>query len=336
MYHWAGQLCGRKWSPIVSYTCGWFNFLGNAASDATFAYSFASFISGTLAASYAPEGAFDMTFPNNTLSTSPPGSASAEGVYTGLTGGETVAVAIGTSLLWSVINGLRVDRQGWLNTAAAAFQLVSTIVVVVVMATMTPEANTAEFVFTQWNNETGFDATGYVILLGLLYSLYSFSGYEAGAHLSEETKNAAVATPRGIVWACAVTSVVGIALTLVFCFTTVNVGAVLNNPYVGVNGAGQPVIALFYYTAGSSGGLALSILMIINLFFAGSASLTVTTRISFALARDGAFPGSTYIRKVSASNQNPIGTVVFVFFVDAVILLIALSPTSAFFNVTGI
>ena len=317
VYHWSGQLCSRKWSPIVSYICGWFNFLGNAAGDATYAYSFASFLSGTLAAAYAPEGAFDMTFPvdasigsasgsgsNSTSSGSGSGSGSGSSeIYAGLSAGETVAVAMGANLVWAVVNGMRVDRQGWINSVSAVWQMMSTVVLVVVMAAMAPQVNTAEFVFTQWNNDTGFDATGYVILLGLLYSLYSFSGYEAGAHLSEETKNAAVAAPRGIVWACMLTSVIGFALTLVFCFTTVNIEAVLNNPYVGLDGADQPIIGLFYYTAGSKGGLALSILMIINLFFAGSASLTVTTRISFALARDGAFDPRQHLHPQGVGQQ---------------------------------
>jgi hypothetical protein len=31
-----------EWGPICSYVCGWFNFLGNAAGDASFAYGFAT------------------------------------------------------------------------------------------------------------------------------------------------------------------------------------------------------------------------------------------------------------------------------------------------------
>lgn len=41
VYHWAGMLATPKWAPVSSYICGWFNFLGNAAGDAGFAYGFA-------------------------------------------------------------------------------------------------------------------------------------------------------------------------------------------------------------------------------------------------------------------------------------------------------
>ena len=40
VYHWAGMLASAEWAPFSSYMCGWFNFLGNAASDAGFAFGF--------------------------------------------------------------------------------------------------------------------------------------------------------------------------------------------------------------------------------------------------------------------------------------------------------
>ena len=45
VYHWAGMLASKKWAPTVCYITGWFNFLGNAAGDASFAYGFASTVS---------------------------------------------------------------------------------------------------------------------------------------------------------------------------------------------------------------------------------------------------------------------------------------------------
>jgi amino acid transporter len=41
VYHWAGMMSGEKWAPILSYYTGWFNFVGNAAGDASFAFAFA-------------------------------------------------------------------------------------------------------------------------------------------------------------------------------------------------------------------------------------------------------------------------------------------------------
>jgi amino acid transporter len=41
VYHWAGMLATPSTGPIASYIAGWFNFIGNAAGDAAFAYGFA-------------------------------------------------------------------------------------------------------------------------------------------------------------------------------------------------------------------------------------------------------------------------------------------------------
>jgi amino acid transporter len=48
------------------------------------------------------------------------------------------------------------------------------------------------------------------------------------------------------------------------------------------------------------------ILVLINLFFAGFSSMTVTTRIGFAMARDGAFPGSNFLYNVTKKNKVPL------------------------------
>jgi len=40
--------------------------------------------------------------------------------------------------------------------------------------------------------------------------LFSFSGYEGGAHMAEETKNAAESAPRGIVLTCIATTFTGL------------------------------------------------------------------------------------------------------------------------------
>lgn len=49
----------------------------------------------------------------------------------------------------------------------------------------------------------------------------------------------------------------------------------------------------------------MAVMICIDLFFAGFSSMTVTTRIGFAMARDGAFPGSEFLRRVTEKNKVP-------------------------------
>jgi amino acid transporter len=86
----------------------------------------------------------------------------------------------------------------------------------------------------------------------------------------------------------------------------------------------------------------MSILVLINLFFAGFSSMTVTSRIGFAMARDNAFPGSKFLYHVTAKNKVPDRLIILVFLIDFALVLLplqALSPpyeTSGFTAITSI
>lgn len=48
VYQWAGILAPKKWSTLSSYTCGWLSLIGNAATDASFAYGFCEMLVATI------------------------------------------------------------------------------------------------------------------------------------------------------------------------------------------------------------------------------------------------------------------------------------------------
>ncbi|CAF4270637.1 unnamed protein product, partial [Adineta steineri] len=161
VYHWAGMLVPLRYAPLASFTCGWFNFFGNVAGDAAFASGFATMVN----AAVVLDG-------KSSLST-----------------GEQVGISIAITFVWTLINTLRIDKQGWINNIAAFFQISSVIIIVIILLVMAPERATATDVFTSTYDSTGF-SFGYVYCIGILSTLFIFSGYEAGAHLAEETRGA--------------------------------------------------------------------------------------------------------------------------------------------------
>jgi amino acid transporter len=98
-----------------------------------------------------------------------------------------------------------------MNTLAAIYQVVSSLIIVIVILASPEDRADADFVFTEFNNDTGLRNhdgypnflttlmifSRYVVLLGLLTTMFSFSGYEAGGHVAEETKGARKAAPKG-------------------------------------------------------------------------------------------------------------------------------------------
>jgi len=216
--------------------------------------------------------------------------------------------------------------------------MASTLVIVITIVSASKSLSTPEFVFTKYHNETGMGSPVYVCLIGLLLSSYGFSGYEAGAHMAEETKNASSSAPKGILYTCIATAITGFAYIIGLLFACQgNIDGALRGPNE------HPVVNIYQmaFTGANGshnkhGSLAMTSLLIINLFFAGFSSLTVTSRIGFAIARDGGLPCSKFFYKVNPKTKTPDRVIVLVFIFDTILCLMPLVSTTAFVAITSI
>ena len=176
----------------------------------------------------------------------------------------------------------------------------------------------------------------YISCIGILMCLFSFSGYEGAAHMSEETTNATLSAPKGIFWTCVATGITGFVYLLGLLYACQ--GQVADSEGEPLTATGVFTLA-FTDTEGNhnvGGTLAMTILLVINLFFAGFSSFTVTTRIGFAMARDGAIPCSGFWYKVTEKNKIPYMMIVMVFLADCLLCLLPLINPLAFTAVTSI
>ena len=87
---------------------------------------------------------------------------------------------------------------------------------------------------TTFVNNTGEPGGGYVpeprtaivaFLVGLLYPLYTITGFDASAHTSEETHNARVAVPRGMLHSVFWSLVFGLVMAVSFVLASPNLAA---------------------------------------------------------------------------------------------------------------
>lgn len=122
---------------------------------------------------------------------------------------------------------------------------------------------------------------------------------------------------------CAVGSVVGLLYILGLLFATFDYGSI-------TGGISDPIINVYVAALGQNGGLALTILLIFNLFFAGISSVTVTSRIGFAMTRDGAFPFSKFWFHTNKYTKSPMRVVFLVWVVDSLLLILPVINTTAF------
>jgi amino acid transporter len=305
VYHWSAQVVPERYSALWSYITGWFNYLGNSAGDAAFAFSFAQQLNAAIKVSggsaYSPQ--------------------------------ETVGVAIAITLVWSLCNIFRVDQVGFLSNWAAFSQCAVVLILLVAVLAVPNELATTHYVFTTFYNSTGFENKSYVVCLGLLTSIFSFTGYEASAHMAEETTNSRIVAPRGIIMTCLATGLCGLLLILGMLYSTPDVEYILQGP------TESAAVNVFLLQCGSKWAQALSWLVVYVLFFAGVSSVAVTGRITYALMRDKAFPHSDFWAQVHPTLHTPINAIMFVCIFDFLLLLVPLAGdngTTAFASITGL
>lgn len=161
------------------------------------------------------------------------------------------------------------------------------------------------FTFTNFTGDAGggvFPATqsmAFAFLLGLLFVLYTITGFDASAHTSEETHDAQTNVPRGM-WTSVFWSwVSGLIMvsTFVLVMPDVAEGAATGwgSFYYMISASTMPSFLLFILGLG----------IVIANYLCGLAGLTSTSRMMFAFARDGGLPASKALSHVSVQYRTP-------------------------------
>ena len=313
IYYWAYRLGGVGWSWFT----GWFNLLGLVAITAAVDYGAATFLNSVL-------GLYNVHFILNFTTTTPSTILH-----------NTFVLFFVILAAHALINVFSSHLVALLNRVSAWWMLGGVAVIVVVLIFGPSTHQSASFVFTQRFNNTGFSGHLYWFFelpLGFLLTMYTFTGYDASAHLSEETHQAERAAPRGLWTAIAYSAVGGWILLLAITFAATHVAA--------VNKGDGSAIAVI--TTALSSGLAKLVLDIstIGQLFCGMGCVAAASRMVFAFSRDGAVPGHTLWRRLN-KHRTPTWAVLFVVVFALIITIPALFGDSAgvpvaFFAVTSI
>jgi len=181
---------------------------------------------------------------------------------------------------------------------------------------------TAGEVFTQTYNGTGAPA-GWNWMISFLFTVPTVTGYDASGHVAEETKNARVVAARGLLSSAFLTGILGFLATILFlfCIPDLNTLFLLNAP--------QPFVLVYQMALGKAGCIFMTIIAVLGLSLNTSASIVASSRLVFAVARDGVLPMSGWLSQVDASGQ-PRQAVTLVYLFAAVIICAILPSAVAF------
>jgi amino acid transporter len=139
-------------------------------------------------------------------------------------------------------------------------------------------------------------------LLGLLWPLYTITGFDASAHTSEETVHAARNVPLGMLRSVAVSGIFGwvMVASVVVALPSVAEGA--------KQGANIFPWLMTVVLPGAT-GRALWVGIVVANYLCGLACVTSTSRMMYAFARDGGLPGSRALRRVSPRWKTPVAAI---------------------------
>jgi amino acid transporter len=277
LYFWASKLGGPAWGWFT----GWFNLVGQIAVTAAIGYGCAIFATSLL------NLLFD--YPNTTRWV----------MFT------YTVIMVGAGL----INLFAVPITALLNRISAWWHMVGVLVIVGILIIVPDHHQSVGYVFGKTLNNSGFSGTGwgsltfwFVFGIGLLMAQYTITGYDASAHMSEETRQASRGAAIGMVMSVVVSVIFGFLLLVALTFAVPDTEGTLK--------AGANAVTYIWETSmGRRWAEFLLFIAVVAQVFCTIASVTSASRMMFAFSRDGAVPGYRLWRKVSKRFRVPVNAV---------------------------
>lgn len=278
LYHWGSILGGRFWGWLTA----WLNLLGLITVLGAINIGTAYFFAGTFGGMFG---------------------------FTGTDMQVVIFVAVITAIQ-ALLNHMGIKVTALLTDVSGVIIFITTAALVLACLYFAPAIDISRlWTFQNFSGEAGgnvfpaSDNMSYLFLLCLLLPVYTITGYDASAHTSEETKNAAMSVPKGIVTAVFWSSLVG---WVMICAITLAI------PDLAV--AASQGWGMFFATMDAilPAGLKVTIYLgiLIAQLLCGLATVTSASRMLFAFSRDDGMPfGSKALATVSPKYRTPVNAI---------------------------
>ena len=196
----------------------------------------------------------------------------------------------------AVLNHRGIRIVTWLNSFSAWYHI-GVVILLVGLLGAKGFAQPLSFL-THFHNTDGFSAS-YSFLIGLLLAQWTLTGYDASAHVTEETLDPRRNAPWGIFISVAVSIVAGFVMLAVI---TLSIPDLTQAEGFGDNAFTE--ILKLRLSAGT--GSALAALVLGAMWLCGCATMTSASRMVYAFARDGGLPYSRLWCRVSPKFKTPV------------------------------
>jgi amino acid transporter len=312
LYYWASKMKNKNWG----WWTAWLNLIGQFAIVAGINYAAAGFINATII-----DKLFGGTF--NTFELIP-----------GILNGQLITMGILT-LIQLAMNIAGINLVALLNQVSVWWHIaiVAVVAAVLVIAGKPDQSGLGLFdihpldTAGSWSNDFGDfhltygPAISYPVLAAFFFSLlqanWTYTGYDASAHVAEETIGARVSSAWGVFLSVAVSAVVGYIFLMALTLHTPSLATLFPGQLTDATtysqyyfGGGVAVISILVYNMGDFFGNFVSAGIAIAMAFCGLASVAAAGRMLFAFSRDDGMPGSGWLKKVSHRYRTPANALV--------------------------
>lgn len=191
--------------------------------------------------------------------------------------GKTLGILAVILVSHCTINLLSVRALRYIIYSSVTLQSLGISCLAIVVLAKAPTLQSPHFIFATFHDGTGSGAgegwgvrasNAYVAAVGVLFVQYTLLGYDASAHLCEETRKAVRDAPLGLLSSIAASAAFGFFLLVALLFSI--------QDFEKVRTAKQPVLHILTDACGTSGGLALMVLILLCIWHCGLFSLVRT------------------------------------------------------------
>jgi amino acid transporter len=333
LYYWASRMKGKAWG----WWTAWLNLLGQFAIVAGIAYAAAQFLNVAIVSPLL--SSVSIKYGNTT-----------EFIKAGQTPILTGAlVTMGVLLAICLVLNIRgINLVAFLNQVSVWWHIaiVGLVVVLVIFAGHPDQSGMTLFAVQpqdqggSWANQLPFFGTlnygaaiTYPLFFAFMFSLlqanWTYTGYDASAHVAEETVGARISSAWGLFLSVAVSAVVG----YVFLFVLTTHLPQLKDLFpADLSKADPDKLSTYYFGGGyavfetlkynlATIGQLLGAGIAVAMSFCTLSSVASAGRMLFAFSRDDGVPGSGWLKKVSHRYRTPsnaLATIVVVAFLFTV------------------
>ncbi|ATY66323.1 GABA permease [Cordyceps militaris] len=237
-------------------------------------------------------------------------------------------ICIACMLCWAAVNIFSVQFLHYMNTAILVLHVVGYLVVIGVLAGYKKEKHDAAFVFTNFQNRTGWDSDFVAWSVGLLSALYAYFSLDTVTHFSEEIPRANVVVPRAMILQAGATALMTLPFIITVLFCIGDIDEVLASP-IGVMSPFTQILI----NSTSNVGLScfLNCISSVVAMTAGFDLWGAAARAIWSMARDQALPGA--FAKLHPRLDVPVLANLVLLLPSVAVFMIYIWNTTAFYGI---